>query len=111
MGEGGNTPLMQAAAEGDSQTINLLLEFGANPSALNSESENPLGFAVSWKQLKAIELLVAAGADINNIDDPGPEKTQLDWAELSDWTEGALLLRTLGAKRYSELSHNSEVAN
>ena len=106
MGKAGNTPLMQAAADGDCQTISLLLEFGADPNALNFESENPLGFAVTWKQPKAIELLVAAGADINNMDDSGQGRTQLDCAELSDWTEGILLLRALGAKRYCELVSN-----
>ena len=104
MGKGGNTPLMDAAAHGDCRTIQLLLEFGADPAALNSESENPLGFAVTWQQAKAVELLVAAGVDVNNIDDSGPGKTQLDWAELSQWTDMVTLLRGLGAKRYCELA-------
>lgn len=107
MGAGGNTPLMGAAAKGNLSTMKLLLKFGANPAALNFDSENALGYAVTWKQPQSIELLVAAGADINNMDDSGPEMTQLDWAELSSWTEGAQLLRSLGAKRYSELAGQS----
>lgn len=103
-GDGGNTPLMQAAADGDVFAIEALLEFGANPNALNSASENPLGFAVTWEQVRAIELLVAAGAEINNTDDSGPGLTQLDMAELSGWSEVASVLRRLGAKKFNELS-------
>lgn len=106
----GNTPLMQAAADGDVFAIELLLEFGANPNELNRESENPLGFAVTWEQIRAIELLVAAGAQLNNLDDSGPGKTQLDWAELSGSTEVASVLRRLGAKRYNELGVSLEPA-
>ena len=83
--------------------MELLLEFGADPNALNEESENPLGFAVAWKQPEAIRILVTAGADINDTTDSGPERTQLDSAELSSWTDGAALLRSLGAKRHVEL--------
>ncbi|MEW4490413.1 ankyrin repeat domain-containing protein [Thalassoglobus sp. JC818] len=103
LGKVGNTPLMQAAAEGDLEAMVLLLDFGADPNALNEESENPLGFAVAWKQLEPIRVLVAAGADINDTADSGPERTQLDIAEFSGWTEVAALLRSLGAKRFSEL--------
>lgn len=105
-GEGGrgNTPLMQAAADGDVFAIETLLEFGADPNALNNASENPLGFAVTWEQIRAIELLVAAGAEINNTDDSGPGLTQLDMAELSGWSEVASVLRRLGGKKHDELS-------
>ncbi len=102
----GNTPLMQAAADGDIVTMRLLLEFGANPNALNEESENPLGFATTYEQPDAIKLLVDAGADINNQDDSGPGRTQLDCAELSGWTDCVDVLRSLGAKRHSELNTN-----
>lgn len=94
---------MSAAAEGDVGAMMLLLEYGANPNALNSYSENPLGYAVTWQQPRAIEVLVAAGAEINNMDDSGPGMTQLDWAELSQWTEMVSVLRALGAKRFEEL--------
>ncbi|TWT38306.1 Ankyrin repeat protein [Thalassoglobus neptunius] len=103
IGTDGNTPLMQAASDGDPELMQLLLEFGADVNALNEESENPLGFEVAWKQLESIRILVAAGADVNDITDSGPERTQLDIAEFSGWTEVAALLRSLGAKRFSEL--------
>ena len=102
MGECGNTPLMQSASDGDSWALKILIEFGANPNALNEQSENPLGFATSWRQLDSIRLLVNAGAVINDTVDSGPGRTQLDCAELSSWLEGAELLRLLGGKRFSE---------
>lgn len=110
MGKHGNTPLMQAASDGDVWAIETLLEFGANPNALNEQQENPLGFATSWQQLDSIKLLVAAGADINDTADSGPLRTQLDWAELSNWQSGADLLRSLGGRRYIELEVRSEDA-
>jgi len=108
MGELGNTPLMQAASDGDIWTIQILLEFKADPNALNEELENPLGFAVSWNQLDSIRLLVAAGADINDVTDSGTARTQLDCTELSSWPIGSDLLRSLGGKRYSELATTTE---
>ena len=108
--DGGNTPLMHAASEGDIPVMKLLLGFGADPNALNEESENALGFSVSWKQLEAIKLLVAAGADVNNTDDSGPDRTQLDSAKLSEWTERVAVLRTLGGKRYADLISEAETA-
>ena len=110
MGKKGNTPLMQAASDGDVWAIKILLEYGANPNALNEQLENPLGFATSWEQLDSIKILVDAGAEINDIVDSGPFRTQLDCAELSSWQSGADLLRSLGGRRYNELEERSEAA-
>jgi ankyrin repeat protein len=108
MGDDGNTPLMQAAADADIPMMELLLHFGADPNALNEQRENPLGFAVTWRQPDAVRLLVENGAAINNMDDSGPKKTQLDCAVLSEWHEVVDVLRSLGAKRYSELHEIAE---
>ena len=110
MGDHGNTPLMHAAAEGDASVMTMLLKYGANPALLNDASENALGFAVTYNHVSAIAVLASAGADINNTDDSGPHRTQLDIAELSDWPEVAAALRRLGAKRYSELNVSSSSA-
>jgi len=110
MGKHGNTPLMQAASDGDVWAIEILLQFGADPNALNEHQENPLGFATSWKQLDSIKLLVATGADINDTVDAGPLRTQLDCAELSSWQSGADLLRSLGGRRFIELDNRSKDA-
>ncbi len=107
MGDGSNTPLMQAAADGDIPLAKLLLEFGADPNAVNDGNENPLGFAVTWQQPELVKILVAAGADVNNTDDSGPGKTQLDWAELSGWANIVDVLSSVGAKRYAEIHPNA----
>ncbi len=110
LGELGNTPLMQAAADGDLWTVKMLLKFGADANAINTHSENPLGFAVAWEQADAVRLLLAAGADVNNTEDSGPDRTQLDCAELSQWSEGIEALRNAGGKRFVELPSDDHTA-
>jgi hypothetical protein len=100
---GGNTPLMHAASVGDVRAMNLLLQFGANPNAVNANSENPLGYAATYEHPEAIKVLVAAGVDVNDTTDSGRGRTQLDIAEASGWAEVAATLRSLGGKRYAEL--------
>jgi ankyrin repeat protein len=110
LGELGNTPLMQAAADGDLWAMQMLLKHGADANAINAESENPLGFAVAWEQAEAVRLLLAAGADVNNTEDSGPDRTQLDWAELSLWPEVIEALRSGGGKRFVELPSDAPTA-
>lgn len=107
MGECGNTLLMGAAAEGDLDTMRLLLQFGADIRAVNEYSEDAFGYAVTWEQPQAVELLIASGVDVNDMVDSGPGRTQLDCAEQSKWVEMAATLRALGAKRFSELNGSS----
>lgn len=101
--EVGNTALMYAASDGDLVTMKLLIEFGVDLHAVNESSENAFGYAVTWEQPHAVELLVTSGVDVNEQVDSGPERTQLDCAEQSKWTEMAATLRKLGGKRFSEL--------
>jgi ankyrin repeat protein len=51
----GETPLHRAAALGDMEAIQLLLDAGANPSALDARGESPLGWA-SWHRQSAAVL-------------------------------------------------------
>ena len=95
MGECGNTLLMGAAAEGDLDTMRLLLQFGADIRAVNEYSEDAFGYAVTWEQPQAVELLIASGVDVNDMVDSGPGRTQLDCAEQSKWVEMAATLRAL----------------
>lgn len=83
---------------------------GSPHITVQAKNENPLGFAMAWKQIESIRLLVHTGADINDTLDSGPNRTQLDSAELSSWSEGADLLRLLGGKRSSELAERSNDA-
>lgn len=108
MGECGNTLLMDAAAQGDLNTMRLLLEFGVDLHAVNESSENAFGYAVTWQQPQAVELLIASGVDVNDTVDSGPGRTQLDCAEQSKWVEMAATLRALGGKRFSELNDASD---
>ncbi len=101
LGRDGNTPLMQAAADGDLQTMRLLLKHGADPTARNKQNETPLGFACAWTQWPAAELLLDNGADVNTIEDH--ERTFLDWATISGHVDGIELLRTRGGQRYAEM--------
>ncbi len=101
LGKDGNTPLMQAAAEGDVQTMQQLLTYGADPNARNEDNETPLGFACAWKQWPAAALLLDNHADVNALEDP--DKTFLDWAIIGEHADGIELLRSRGGKRYTEL--------
>lgn len=92
---------MQAAADGDTALINLLLHFGADVEAINECNERPLGFACSWRQLDAARLLLERNADPNALEDP--DKTYLDWAKLSEHDEMVDLLRSFGGLSFSEL--------
>jgi len=102
LGRGGNTPLMQAAGDGDIWAISLLIDHGAGLEVTNENGETPLGYAVAYEQPDAIGLLAGRGANINGTE--GTDKTYLDWAMISGWHEVADTLRSLGAKRMSELA-------
>ena len=95
------TPLMHSAAEGDLETMGLLLAHGADPNARNERNELPLGFACSYEHGEAAELLVQRGADVNGIEDAG--KTHLDWLTLGKKEPGIRMLRALGGLLYDEL--------
>jgi ankyrin repeat protein len=96
------TPLMHAAAEGELHTMRLLLDHGADPNARNDRNELPLGFACSYEQWEAAELLVERGADVNGIEEEG--KTHLDWLAIAKSERGIQVLRALGGRSYVELN-------
>ncbi len=61
--EGGATVLMFAALYGDAKLLGSLLAKGANPNARTDAGATPLMWAVA--DLKKVELLMDAGADVN----------------------------------------------
>ena len=103
LGEHGNTPLMQATADGDVSTMRQLLDHGADPNARNEDNETHLGFACAWNQWQAAELLIDHGAEVNAIEDDG--KTYLDWVTIGEHAEGIELLRAHGARTFADLVH------
>jgi ankyrin repeat protein len=82
----GSTALMRAAKNGDAASIRLLLEHGANPNAQQKNGTTALmlasglgrgtgaftkDYASEAELLEAVKLLVAAGADVNAVNDAG----------------------------------------
>jgi len=56
---------MWAAAEGNSEAVDMLLQAGANPNAVSKTGFAPLIFAAEEGDVKSASSLIAAGADIN----------------------------------------------
>ncbi len=101
------TPLMTAAANGDLESMRLLLDHGADPHARNESNELPLGYACSYGQWEAAKLLVERGADVNGIEREG--RTHLDWVTNGRDEKGIQLLRSLGGVLHAELVRGNEM--
>ena len=93
---------MQAASEGDTELMRLLLRHGADVMATNEENERPLGFACAWNQPDAAKILLEHGADPNLPEDVNA--TYLDWAIVSGHTDLATVLTLHAAVRHTELA-------
>src|SRR5262245_39564260 len=85
----GNTPLLLAARRaGNSRTVQLLLERGADPTERNAAGFSPILSGAASGDLKTVRLLLDAGAkadDFSNANDPraravGGFRTPLMWA-------------------------------
>ena len=82
----GTTPLMRAAKNGDAAAIRLLLENRADPNARQKNGTTALmlaaglgrgtgaftkDYATEAELLESVKVLIAAGADVNAVDDSG----------------------------------------
>ncbi|MDE2462545.1 MAG: ankyrin repeat domain-containing protein [Alphaproteobacteria bacterium] len=68
----GLTPLHYAATRCTDEPIpSLLIQFGANPNALDRSLRTPLHLAVIFRNASVVRLLVANGANVNAVDDTG----------------------------------------
>ncbi|SIQ34850.1 M48 family metallopeptidase [Domibacillus enclensis] len=64
----GETALMTAAADGDTDTVSELISVGEDLEAASSEGETALHYATNNSQLETAEVLLQAGADPNAED-------------------------------------------
>ncbi|KAI0276990.1 ankyrin repeat protein, partial [Russula aff. rugulosa BPL654] len=67
----GSTPLHSAAYSGDLEMVQVLLEFGVDVNAQNSNRDTPLDYASASGQrndARVARLLIAHGADPNSRD-------------------------------------------
>lgn len=83
---------------GDIATARAMLQ--ENPSLVADENElgkQPLQYAISYRQVEAMEALLAAGADVNAADHTG--MTALHAAALLGWQDGTRWLLAHGADR------------
>ena len=62
----GQTALMWAAAEGDSAMASTLLELGADLHARSNGGTTPFQFAVRKGDMRTVQAMIAAGADVND---------------------------------------------
>ena len=106
-GQGADTRqtfLQQAAADGDVTTVALCIKYGADIERRNVHGETALGYACSWGHLPVVQLLVAAGVDVNAVEheaEDGWRNTALDCC--AGHPEIAAYLRAVGAKHVGEL--------
>ncbi|KAL0077929.1 DHHC palmitoyltransferase-domain-containing protein [Phycomyces blakesleeanus] len=76
---GGHTPLMWAAYQGHALTVDLLLRFGANVSAIDDSHLTPLHWAVVQGNKMCIRKMLEYGADHNAREKIG--KTAYDFVQ------------------------------
>ena len=85
-----NTPLCNAIAKGDLQTVKKFIEYGVNVNE-TSNGLTPLMTAARYNKVEILKLLLENGARINTQDDKG--YTALKYATLSNATEAIAFLK------------------
>jgi ankyrin len=104
VGKMGETPLIIAAYCGALKCARLLIELGANPNSRANEGMTPLIMACHVPEnYRIVELLCAAGADIDAVDDLG--NTALYVASLQSCLATVMCLLSHGAK--AEISNRN----
>jgi ankyrin repeat protein len=98
----GQTPLLWAAENGHTATVQLLLEKGAEIESKDELGQTPLSQAAENGHTATIQLLLKKGAEIESKNDNG--LTPLLWATRNGHTATVQLLLKKGAKIYNEYS-------
>ncbi|MGH8149015.1 MAG: ankyrin repeat domain-containing protein [Steroidobacteraceae bacterium] len=109
----GTTPLIRAAASGDATVVKMLLAHGADVHLYQADHETPMIAALSGggpfgggssesQAIAVLEVLHAAGADVNVLAIPHPLKrtrggTALHFATRHHWKRAMALLIAYGA--------------
>ena len=68
---GGQTPLHSGCAGGHSEVVKLLLEYGANPNAIDAKGATPLHLATMGGHAHIVKQLIDFGCDTSIIDNEG----------------------------------------
>jgi len=101
----GFTPLHWASIAGYKETVELLIDNGADVNAMRGGGGAPLSYAASWGHKEIVELLIANGAEVNVKD--AFSETPLDVATHPDnpnaSAETADLIRKHGGKSKKDL--------
>jgi ankyrin repeat protein len=87
----GATPLMQGASRGSVETVQVLLDLGADLEVRDNEGRTALMYAASNGTDDVVTLLLEAGADTSAVDKYG--RTALSIAEAQGWRTIASALR------------------
>merc|ERR1712117_46895 len=82
--KGQQTPLHLAAMNGLPAVAAVLLQSRADPGAINKIGQTPLIYAVIEQHVPVIDLLLAAGADVNFGNRLHSDWAAIHWAALTD---------------------------
>jgi hypothetical protein len=67
--EFGANPITEAARQSDARLMKMLLDAGAKADSRNPDGETALMMAISGGDLSVVQMLVGAGANVNNIEE------------------------------------------
>ena len=95
----GLTPLHVAALKSGPETIQILLNAGADTMAQDEDGNTPLHYAANFGKDENIQVLLAAGADAKAKDNNG--KSPWDYAQDNEELKGTKGYRALNDAQYN----------